>query len=218
MKNYQHGNYRQYFAQNANGECVSVSRHECFAPGEEPTAGNPFKQRWFYDPEAGYAVRLERNRRGEDTYRANDTFLKREERYQQRKTQCVLRGTKECDGGCKDCDRTRLSRTLELDRTYASNEAEDGPDSRFELMDESDIAEIIADKLLLKALHATLGALLDKLSPDERELWALLKSKAKKQEIADRFHLTLDGVRYREQRLFAKLRADEALQKFFDND
>jgi len=215
MKNYQHHNYRYYYAQK-NGEYIPVSKAECFAQGEEPTAENPFKQRWFYDPEADYAVRLERSRQGEDTYRVNDTSLKSDERHQQRKTQCFLKDSQKCGQDCDRCCKTRVSRFVDLDRTYANNDEEGGPDSRFELSEEDDFTEIIADKLSLKALCSTLGSLLDRLSPDERELWALLKSKAKKQEIADKFQLTLDGVRYREQRLFAKLHADEALRKFFE--
>ena len=80
MKNYQKLYYQHYYAQNSNGEYVGVSRRECFAPPENPTPENPFKQRWFYDTEAGYAVRLERSVLGETTYRSNDTSLKREER------------------------------------------------------------------------------------------------------------------------------------------
>jgi hypothetical protein len=65
MKNYQKLYYQRYYAQNENGEHLPVSRRECFAPGEEPTAANPFKQRWYYDPEGGYALRLARTRQGD---------------------------------------------------------------------------------------------------------------------------------------------------------
>ena len=78
MKNYQSLYYKNYFAQNADGDYIPVNRKDCFAPGETPTPDNPFRQRWFYDPEAGYAVRLERNQCGEDIYLMNSASMKRE--------------------------------------------------------------------------------------------------------------------------------------------
>jgi hypothetical protein len=212
MKNYQKLFYQHYYAQSSNGEYVEVSRRECFAPPENPTLENPFKQRWFYDAEAGYAVRLERSLLGEKTYRASDTPLKREERHQQQKFQCLWKGTKNCDQECEHCKK-RVSRTVELDKTYTNGE--DGLESKFDLADEAaDIAGILEDKVLLAALIEALS----KLSPEDRELWNFLKINEKKQVIANKFNLTLDGVRYREQRLFAKLRSDKNLKVFFEKD
>ena len=53
MKNYQKLYYQHYYAQKPNGEYVAVRRRECFAPPEEPTAENPFRQRWFEDYRVG---------------------------------------------------------------------------------------------------------------------------------------------------------------------
>ena len=191
MKNYQRLYYQYYYAQNPDGNYVPASRRECFAPGEEPTAANPFRQRWFYDPEAGYAVRLERSQLGESTYRASDTALKREERHR---------------------DRKQKTRIVELDKTFLDA---DGSECCFVLADETaDIAAIAEDRELLSSLISAL----DRLSPDDRELWDFLINKSKKQAIADRFNLTLDGVRYREQRLFKILRTDATLKNFFEKD
>ena len=49
MKNYQRINYRNYYAQDENGNYVEVDRKTCFASGQAPTEDNPYKQRWFYD-------------------------------------------------------------------------------------------------------------------------------------------------------------------------
>ena len=38
----------------------------------------------------------------------------------------------------------------------------------------------------------------------------------KKQDIADRFHITIDGVYYREKRLRGILRSNSALRDFFE--
>jgi hypothetical protein len=96
-------------------ETISVTRAECFAKPEEPSAANPYKQRWFYDPEAGYAVRLERNQRGEETYRTGAASLKRDERYRDWRYGCVLKGKEECGHNCESCTRRNTSRTVELD-------------------------------------------------------------------------------------------------------
>ena len=214
MKNYQRLYYQRYYAQNENGEYVPVSKKVCFAPAEAPTGAYPYKQRLFYDPEAGYSVRLERSKRGEDIYRTNDTSLKREERYQERKFQCIWKGTKNCDQDCTHCSRTHKSRTVELDKNW-KNDSDDDMETHFEPVDETaDITEIIEDKHLL----STLFSALEKLSPEDRELWNLLKTKAKKKVIADKLNLSIEGVRYREKRLFDKLRSDEALKKFFEKN
>ena len=192
MKNYQKLYYQHYYAQKPNGEYVAVSRRECFAPPEEPTAENPFRQRWFYDPEASYTIRLPRNQMGDDLGKRNAADLKAEERYQIRKAE-------NCPG--------------ELDKPIAYGD--DGNEIVKEVEDETaDVIAIIEDQALLDALISVL----DRLKPDDRELWELMKAKAKKQDIADRFNLTLDGVYYREKRLKSILRADATLKTFYEKD
>ncbi|HBL84723.1 MAG: hypothetical protein A2Y17_11360 [Clostridiales bacterium GWF2_38_85] len=210
MKNYQSLYYPEYYTMLSDGNSIKTSRRECFAPPEEPTEDNPFRQRWYYDPEAGYAIRLSRNKMGDDIGKRNAADLKSEERYQVHKSQCVWKNTNKCNQDCDHCNR-RENRTVELDKTYTDEN--NGRISKFDPADESaDITTIIEDKALLAALIS----ILDKLSPEDRELWEFLKTKVKKQAIADRYNLTLDGVRYREQRLFAKLRSDKALCDFFE--
>lgn len=210
MKNYQKLYYQHYYAQKPNGEHVAVSRRECFAPPEEPTAENPFRQRWFYDCEAGYAIRLSRTKEGDVIGKRNAADRKADERYAERRSQCIWKDTNNCDQDCVRCNR-KVSRTVEMDKTYT--EGDDGLISKFELTDESaDIAAIVEDKALL----AVLASVVDRLTPEEMKLWEFLKVNVKKQVIADFFKLTLDGVRYRELRLFTKLRSDKALRGFFE--
>jgi hypothetical protein len=211
MKNYQKLYYANYYEMTPDGDHIEVSRRACFAPPEDPTAENLFKQRWFYSPDQGIAIRLPRNELGDRTGKDNAADLRKMERDNARKTQCVWNGTKKCDQQCDYCTR-KVARTLELDKTY---EGEDGLVSRFEPADESaDIEKILEDKERL----STLFAALERLSPDDRELWELMKVKAKKQDIADRFGLTLDGVRYREKRLTGILRSDGSLIAFFEKE
>ena len=82
MKHYQKLYYKHFYAQDENGEYIPVSKKVCFAPAEEPDTTNPYKQRWFYDQEAGYAVRLARTSDGDKLGRRNAADLKAAERYE----------------------------------------------------------------------------------------------------------------------------------------
>lgn len=129
---------------------------------------------------------------GDDLGKRNAADLKAEERYQIRKVE-------NCPG--------------ELDKPIAYGN--DGNAIFKEVKDETaDVLAIIEDQALLDALVSVL----DRLAPDDRELWSCLVNKVKKQEIADRFNLTLDGVYYREKRLKSILRADATLKTFYEKD
>ena len=192
MLNYQKLYFQSYFQMLPNGTETEVTRRECFAPAEEPTPANPYKQRWWYDPEASYAIRLPRNQMGDDLGKRNAADLKATERYQVRKI-------KNCPG--------------ELDRPITCGE--DGNDVLIDIADETaDILAILEDREKLSALFSALN----KLAPDERELWNCLANKVKKQDIADRFGITLDGVYYREKRLKSIIRSDATLKTFYEKD
>lgn len=192
MKNYQKLYYQHYYEMIPNGAEAEVTRRECFAPAEEPTPANPFKQRWFYDPEASYAVRLPRNQMGDCLGKRNAADLKAAERY-------LLRKSENCPG--------------ELDNPIAYGD--DGNEVFIEVADETaDILAILEDQERLSVLISTLN----RLAPDDRELWTCLVNKMKKQDIADRFNLTLDGVYYREKRLKSILRSDNTLKSFYTDN
>ena len=189
MKNYQKLHYSNYQQMLPNGDCVNVTRLECFAKATPPTVANPFRQRWFYDHESGLAIRLPRNKMGDDLGKRNAADLKAEERRQAREQE-------NCPG--------------ELDGYY-----ENGEEVFIELEDEAaDIHSILEDKALLD----TLFSVLDELAPDDRELWELMTANTKKQSIADHFNITLDGVRYRENRLKSILRSNGSLKSLFEKD
>lgn len=209
MKNYQRLTYQNYYAQDKNGQYIKVSRKACFSPAHPPTKTNPFKQRWFYDEEAGYAVRLDRTSANEDLHRFNSTSLKREERYRDRKSSCVWKDTANCDQNCDQCNRKNTRHTVELDRTWTSS-GNDEMVSIFEPIDDTqNIINILEDQELL----ATLASALEKLSPDDVTLYHALSSKEKKKVIADILNLkSVDGVRYRELELRKKLLLDASLK------
>ena len=192
MRNYQKLYFQHYYEMLPNGTETEVPRRACFAPAEDPTLSNPFKQRWYYDPEASYVIRLPRNQVGDDLGKRNAADLKASERYQARKVE-------NCPG--------------ELDRPISCGD--DGSDVFIDVADETaDILAILEDREQLSALISALN----KLAPDERDLWNCLANKLKKQDIADRFGITLDGVYYREKRLKSILRSDATLKTFYEKD
>ncbi|MPM89290.1 hypothetical protein SDC9_136398 [bioreactor metagenome] len=129
---------------------------------------------------------------GDDLGKRNAADLKAAERYQVRKD-------KNCPG--------------ELDRPISCGD--DGNEIFIEVTDEAaDILAILEDREQLSALISALN----KLAPDDRALWDCLAKKAKKQDIADRFNITLDGVYYREKRLKSILRSDATLKTFYEKD
>ena len=189
MLNYQKLYFQSYFQMLPNGTETEVTRRECFAPAEDPSPANPYKQRWWYDPEASYAIRLPRTQMGEMLGKRNAANLKAEERYQARKAE-------KCPG--------------ELDKPIACGD--DGNTVFLEVVDETaDVLAILEDRERLSALISALN----KLAPDDRELWDCLVNNVKKQDIADRFKLTLDGVYYREKRIKSILCSNETLKSFY---
>jgi len=189
MRNYQKLYYQHYYEMLPSGVETEITRRECFAPAEVPTPANPFKQRWYYDPEASYAIRLPRNKLGDVLGKRNAADLKAAERYQAWKIE-------NCPG--------------ELDKPITNR---DGRKAIFlEVADETaDILAILEDQERLSALIFVLKSL----APGDLELWDCLVKKVKKQDIADRFGITLEGVYYREKRLKSILRSNEILKSFF---
>ena len=214
MKNYQRLNYCHYYAQNTDGECVPVTRKECFAPTTPPTEGNPFKQRWFYDLEAGYVIRLARTQAGDDLGKRNAADLKSEERYQARKSQCVWKGTNHCDQDCDRCGRQHTNRTVELDKNW-NNDPDGDMERRFEVADETvDIAAFYEDEQRLAALISAL----DDLTEEDRKILHASYGRGKTVreiavEIGFRSHTS---VVKRLAKAVATLRANEQLKSYLD--
>ena len=212
MKHYQKLYYKHFYAQDENGEYIPVSKKVCFAPAEAPDTTNPYKQRWFYDPEAGYAVRLARTAAGDKLGRRNAADLKAVERYEISKTECVLKDKNECDHDCEFCIKRNTRRSIELDRSW-NKDGSDEMESRFDVADEgADVSTIVEDRDLL----STLINVLDKLLPEDRELWQCMVRGDKKQDIADKLRITIDGVYYREKRLRGILRSNPKLKRLFE--
>lgn len=237
MKNHQKQHYHEFYLMLSDGSSIKTTRHECFAPAEPVTADNLYPQRWYYSPDCQIAIRLPRNELGETLGKQNAADLKAEERFAERKNLCIGQASHAscsktckdchfrdyCDSeyrakngvGCKrkcDCCSLYVRRTLELDKPLGFND--DGTEVTFDLADEStNIEGAYSDTKQQDAIAAIIASL----DPIDRELWFCLVRKIKKNEIADRLHMTVDGVYYRQKRLERLLRENEALKKIFEN-
>ena len=169
-----------------DGKLIPCTRMECFSPGEPPTLDNPFKQRWYYAEDRSMAVRLERSELGHEWYKANASSLKDIERQ---------------DDKNKDL--------IELDRP---SESEGGLPFGFEIPCSTDVEKIV---LRIEELRR-LSAALETLSDEYRELWDMVIAGKRKKDIAERFGITVDGVRYRENHLHKLLGANKALKNWFE--
>ena len=86
-------------------------------------------------------------------------------------------------------------------------------ESRFDVADEeADIGAVMEDRELLSILISVL----DKLLPEDRVLWQCMVRGDKKQDIANKLHITVDGVYYREKRLRGILRTNPELKRIFE--
>lgn len=211
MKNYQRVNYEKYYVTDENGRHIQVPREICFAPPEPPTKDNPYKQRWYYDVEAGYVIRLSRTKESEDIHRFNSSSLKKEERYRNRKFACIYKDTKKCNQDCNRCKHKNTSRTVELDKNWSKDN--DEMDSFFAPTDDSqDIFSILEDKELTRLIRIAF----DSLSAEDQLLFNCLLERKAKKAVAKLLGITVDGVRYRELQLRKKLLAHKNLKRFLE--
>ena len=197
MKAYQALHYRNYYAQDESGDYVLVTRKECFAPSEQHTEANPFKQRWFYDFEAGYAVRLSRDENGELIGKRNGADLKAKERQFTKDKECVLKDTNNCINNCELCNREHTSRLLALDEQWL-----DSSNSTSGITDTSNPADIFESLELREELRKALSTL----STDEQKLIAFAFSGLSERDSAKELGLARKTFTYRRDRLTDRLK------------
>jgi RNA polymerase sigma factor (sigma-70 family) len=140
----------------------------------------------------------------EDVYRADKRPAWAERKRKEREKRCVISngrgGTKRCTGDCSKCDKQRTGGVLSMDSLVK--------ESGFEPADTVDIAELVADKLLLEELYAAL----EELDPDNRRIMELFSIGKSEREIAADIGLSQKAINKRKTKLFAQLR--ERLKDF----
>ncbi|MHC1762460.1 MAG: RNA polymerase sigma factor [Negativicutes bacterium] len=139
----------------------------------------------------------------EEVYHAHKRPAWAERKRKEREKRCVVSngkgGTKRCADDCHTCKKQRTGSVLSLDKFT---------DDGFEVSDNFDLTELIADKLLLKELYAALN----ELDPENRRIMELFSFDKSEREIADDIGLSQKAINKRKTKLFAQLR--ERLKEF----
>jgi len=140
-----------------------------------------------------------------ESYRAYKRPAWAERKRKEREKRCVISngrgGTKRCTDDCSKCDKQRTGSVLSLDKFI---------DDGYELADTADLAELVADKLLLEQLVAAL----DDLEPDERALInALFNNDRTERDYAAEIGISHQAVGKRLKKVVAKLRGIMGVEK-----
>ncbi len=129
----------------------------------------------------------------EEVYRAYKRPLWAEHKRKERAKRCRNENGYRCTKDCKSCPKLRDGGDLSLDRF-----SDDG----FDITDPVDVAELVADKLLLEML----AAVLDDLEPDERSLIdALFYRERTERDYAAEIGISHQAVGKRKQKVIEKL-------------
>ncbi len=129
----------------------------------------------------------------EEVYRAFKRPLWAEHKRKEREKRCISENGSRCNKDCSKCHKQRTGSVLSLDKF-----TEDG----FEITEPIDLAELIADKLLLEELYVAL----DELDPDNRRIMELFSIGKSEREIAADIGLSQKAINKRKTKLFAQLR------------
>ena len=135
----------------------------------------------------------------EEVYRAYMRPAWTEHKRKEREKRCRDGKGNRCTGDCSKCDKQRTGSVLSLDGF-----TEDG----YEVADTVDIAEIVADSLLLKELYDAL----EELDPDNRRIIELFSNGKSEREIATDIGLSQKAINKRKTKVFSQLQV--RLKKF----
>jgi RNA polymerase sigma factor (sigma-70 family) len=128
----------------------------------------------------------------EKVYRAYKRPLWAERKRQEREKRCRDKKGNRCTKDCSKCDKQRTGSVLSLDKFI-----EEG----FEVADSIDIAELVADKLLLEELAAALN----ELDPQNKRIAELYGEGLSEREIASQVGLSQKTVNKRKTKIFDQL-------------
>lgn len=189
---------------------TEVTRTVCLTRTDE--LDSPFPQRWYVDEESGLVIRFPHNQMGEDLARDNMRFIWREQKHQERKYQCVWKGTNKCNQKCEACN-SRTSRTVELDKPLSNDANGEGADTYFELSDPTDFTEIVEQKAVFDTLYKALATLTQK---DRNLIIDRVVREKTVRELAPKYGFKSSrSITVHERRILDILQNDEALKKFF---
>ena len=216
FNNFLKRSYKHYYIQNSSGEWEEVDRLVCISYDSATSFTGRYPQRWFYDFESDYIVRLSRDSAGEQLYNAVRYLRRKEKKHTAEQFGCVGTDCPKCKGWeeivdgepkCKNCPNKVVLVALdkENDQTDTS--------SYLELDSGIDIGLHYETSYLIETLYAVLGGF----TSEEQKLWNCLAAEMKRKDIALLFGWTEDKLYYRQTLLFKKLRSNERLKDFFEN-
>lgn len=137
----------------------------------------------------------------EEVYRAYKRPAWTEKKRKEREKRCRDENGNRCTGDCSKCDKQQTGSVLSLSRL---NE-----DLGYEPAGSVDVAEMVADSLLLKELFAAL----EELDPENRKIMVLFCNGETERGIAAAMGLSQKAINKRKAKLFAQLR--ERFKDFF---
>lgn len=145
----------------------------------------------------------------EEIYRAYKRPLWAEHKRKERAKRCCNENGNRCTKSCRKCDSERADNELPpIERTFDVLSLDRFSEDGFEAPDTYDLAELVADQLLLEELYTAL----DELDPENRRIMKLFSFGKSEREIAADIGLSQKGVNKRKARLLALLR--ERLKNF----
>jgi hypothetical protein len=97
INNFMKHNFHSYYAPNGKGGYKQVSRKQCFYYDNNSFIG-PYPQRWYWDLESDFAVRLERNENGEKIFREARSERRRHQKALLEDSGCVFKECLYCKG------------------------------------------------------------------------------------------------------------------------
>jgi len=153
-----------------------------------PKSDNQKSTKDYYLPIDGQEIPV-----SEEVYRAYKRPAWAEHKRKEREKRCRDEKGHRCTKDCSQCDKQRAGSVLSLDRF-----AEEG----YEIADSVDIAELVAEKLLLEELAIALN----ELDPQNKRIAELYGEGLSEREIASQVGLSQKGVNKRKTKIFNQLR------------
>ncbi|MEK4103140.1 hypothetical protein NST28_03525 [Paenibacillus sp. FSL R10-2791] len=139
----------------------------------------------------------------EEVYRAYKRPAWAERKRKEREMCCIDEKGNRCTKSCRECDLERAEKGLPpLERTSSVLSLDKFTEDGFEAADAVDIAELVADKLLLEELFTAL----EELDPGNRRIMELFSIGKSERDIAADIGLSQKAINKRKTKLFAQLR------------
>jgi len=146
----------------------------------------------------------------EEVYRAYKRPAWAERKRKEREMRCLDKIGNRCTKSCRECDLERAEKGLPpIERISSVLSLDKFTEDGFESADVVDVAEFVADKLLLEELFASLEGL----DPENRRIMELFSIGKSERDIAADIGISQKAINKRKTKLFAQLR--DCLKDFF---